>query len=467
MSVFTPRAGAQLTIVFDGRGAPNKTFTLDHVIPKTCKVSRNGYHEADTWHMEFDARILPLDPEGIASIAASVYMWDSGGDEKKEWQLEENEMITGLADEDSIEIGKDQHLVCSGRDFTSVLDVEWDTRIRVPSGITLDKAVQFVADKAAPAGTTARFKVLWEASEDPVISAGAARSTKRKGMWIKPGKTTWEVIYDLCIQHGFIVFIRGSTIHISDPRTQTDESLTKAPRFIYGRDVMNFTAHRKLAKERVPQIKLVYWDAKTRQKFEVLYPPRGQKLTTGLGLKKNEVETLPAPAYCHDRASALRFAKMRWELLARSETSYKIETRHLRLPRVGFITAENGQTVAFDESDFDLLRLREGDAVGLAFDPFLGDTMRALDFAGRVGFLQSLGYKPALCYFVATNIDRLEQFRQPYYTRRVDYSFDQKDGMTIEIEAVNFAYERREIAFADSFDPTSAAIQPDAVTGVQ
>ena len=467
MSVFYPRAGCQLTVVFDGRGAANKTFTLDHVRPKTCKVSRNGYHEADTWHMTFDSRILPIDPEGIASIHAKIYMWDSGGDENQEWQIEENEIIVGLADEDSIEIGKNQELVISGRDYTSVLDPEWDTKIQIPAGIPLDKAVQFCADKAAPLGTTARFKVVWNASVDPVISAGAARSTKRKGMWIKPGKTTWDVIYDLCIQHGFIVFIRGSTIIISDPRTQTKESLAKAPVVTHGVDLITLHVKRKLAKEKVPQIKLVYWDAKTKQKFEVIYPPKGQKLTTGLGLKKNEIETLPAPIYCHDKDSALRFAKMRWELLARSEASYTFTTRHLAVeqPNNSVGVPETGE-VFNAPTEFDMFKLREGDAIGINFDPFNGEEIRALNYAQRAQFLENLGFKPRLAAFVATNIERLNQFKQPYYVKRVDYDFDQKDGITIEVEAVNFAYERREIAYADSFDPAiNSSSAPDAITG--
>lgn len=464
MSIFYPRAGAQLTIAFDARGGQNKIFTIDHVRVKSAKVSRNGYHEADTWSLQFDSRILPLDPEGIASMAVRIYMWDSGGDDNKEWQIDDNEMIIGLADVDTLKIGNDERLSCNGRDYTAVLDAEWDSKIHVPAGVTLDKAVQFVADKAAPPGSTTRFSVVWNASIDPVNSGGAARSTKKKGLWIKPGKTTWDVIYDLVIQHGFIVFIRGTKIIISDPRTQTAQSLAQAPRFTHGRDLLSFEMERKLAKERVPQIKLVYWDVKQKKTFEVLYPTHGQKITTGLGVKKNEVETVPAPVYCHDRDSALRFAKMRWELLSRSETTYKIETRHLKIPgETSSSVPETGQEFR-DTTEFDLLKLREGDAIGVKFDPFLGDQMRSMDFSQRVGFLESLGYPPSLCAFIATNIERINQFRQPYYTRRADFDFDQRDGLKIEIEAVNFAFERREIAFADSFDP-APIVQPDAVSG--
>jgi hypothetical protein len=206
-------------------------------------------------------------------------------------------------------------------------------------------------------------------------------------------------------------------------------------------------------------MRLVYWDAKQKQKFEILYPPQGAKIDIGLGLERNKIETLPAPTYCHDNDSALRFAKMRWELLARAETTYTIKTRHLRIPKPNALsivpeTGESFTTVPTEE--FNLLKLKAGDAVGVKFDPFNGESMRSMDLGQRVQFMQSLGYSPALSAFVATNVERLNQFRQPYYTRRVDFDFDQKSGTEIELELVNFAYERREIAYADSFVPADA-----------
>ena len=495
--VFNPRAGAQLTVTFDERtvtpdtvsslsslsasafGAiytdvsrANKTFTI-HAAPRSATVCRNGNHEADTWSLEFDMRVLPFDPEGIAAIAVRIYMWDSEGDDVgKEWAVDGNLMVSGLADEDAIKISPQQTLTMSGRDYTSVLDPEWDVRNPIPFGKPLQQTVQDIADMAAPAGTTARFLVVWNVTDDDgnpvpassVITFASARSTKEKGAWVKQGKTYWDVIYELVINHGFITFVTQAgdqaQIVISSPRTQTLQSLSQAPRIAYGHNLMTFEASRKLAKNRVPQLRMIYWDALQKQRFEVLYPGahQSQPLGIGLGLKKNEIETVPAPHYCHDRDSALRFCKMRWEMMARSETEYKMTTRHLRVPGGGDIDREDrlyppGTVNDVVGAEYNLLALQAGDPIGVAFDPFNQEQVRSLDIGQRENFLEVLGYSPQVAAFVARNIEIIDEFRQPFYTRKAEYHFDQREGMTIEIEAVNFASERRELQFADQPAP--------------
>ena len=463
MSVFYPRVGAQLTVAFDGRGAPNKILTIDHVLPREMNVSRNGYHEADTWRAEFDMRELPFDPEGIASIAARLYTWNDNGTAGQEWAVDANERLRGLADEDSIEIDKSrQRLAMSGRDYTAILDPDWDPRKHVPAGVPLDQAVQEIADTAAPATSSARFKIEWKASVPPPLSGGTARSTKKKGLWVKQGKTTWDVIYDLCIQHGFIVFVQDSRIIISDPRSLTKAGLAAVPAIAYGRELISLKVSRRLAKERVPRIKIVYWDAKERQHFTAIYPEKHQVVTIGLGLKKNEDLVIPAPTYCHDRDSALRYAQMRWELMARAESSYVFKTRHLTVPTSGRTQGSAPAVPGAEVGDFDLLGLQAGDPVAIHFDPFNQEQMRALDIGERESFLESLGYHPKIAAFVAANIERIEQFKQPYYVRKATYDYSHDNGLEIEVEAVNFAYERREIMWADGQIPPGGV---DAISG--
>jgi hypothetical protein len=470
MAIYRPRCGIQLHVVFDGRGGPNKEFTIDHVRPRSCTVSRNGYHEADTWNATFDLRVFPFDPEGIASMFARIYMWDDRFGPGYEWAVDDNEMVRGIADEDTIKIDKSQNeFRVSGRDYTAILDPEWDPRKQVPAGIPLVEAVQQIADSAAPESSSARFEVVWDVKDDDgtplppteFLSNGSARSTKKKGMWVKQGKTTWDVIYDLVIQNGFIVFVKGSQIVITTPRTQTSSELLAAATLVHGRNLKSLEAGRKLAKERVPRIRIVYWDAGGRRQFDVVYPEKDQKLAIGLGLKKNEDLILPAPTYCHDAESALRFAKMRWELMARAETVYKFETRHLRAPRgdgSNFLAKKAASFLGIDDG-FDLLRMQAGDPIALRFDPFNGEAMRALDSGQREEFLLSLGYHPRVAAFVAENYERLTQITQAYYTRVITYDYSHDQGLTISGEGVNFAYERREIQWSNG------DIKADTISG--
>jgi hypothetical protein len=508
MPIFKPRCGALMHATIDGRGAPNKIITVRNLRPRSCVVARNGYHDADTWNAEFDLRVLPFDPETIASIAIRVYMWEGDqydGDTTGRWAIDQYEMVRGLADDDTIHVDRSRNrLNLSGRDFTALLDPEWDPRQPIRAGVPLMQEVQRIADSAAPPGTTARFLVVWQVVDengvqiDPnsILSNGSARSTKTRGMWVKQGKTTWDVIYDLVIQNGFICFVRDSTIVITTPRSQMSGDLSTTPVVTYGRDLSELEVTRKMARKRIPRVRISYWDAKLTQKFEVVYPAAGTpgvlspnvdptdktKLTLALGLKKNEDLVIPAPPYCHDQVSALRHAKMRWESMAREESTYKIKTRFLTLPRgqntngsnVDAISSADGNASVQNDGtstggqqlrnpvgaqEFDMLQLQAGQAISVRFDPFNKEEMRSLNQGQRTQFLVGLGYEARVASFVAQNFDRLDQFTQPYYVKKAEYTYSHEDGLEIEVTGENFTYERQQLEFADSDSEFTGANQ--------
>jgi len=443
VTIHRPQCRLGLSVVLDGRGRPNTKPLYIPAQPRSCTVSRNGYSEADTWTADFDARHLPIDPDLIASLSARVYMWDGqDGDEGKEWATLGHEMIRGLADEPEMNVGIDDGAITvAGRDYTAVLDPEWNPRHKVPSGRPLDETIQYIADSAAPPGTAARFLVDWQATDQdgwpvtPPICGGLTRSTKKKGQWVKAGKTHWEVIYDLAIAHGFIVYVRDSTIIVQNPATQTRATLAQAPAMIYGKNIVSLNVTRKLARNVVPTIVIVAWDPKQRKQVEVKYPADKNDVITALKVERDQIERVPAPKGIFDVDSLRRYARMRHDMLGRCEAVYKVKTRHLAAP------APNGDMR-------DLLRLQAGDPVSINFDPFNGEAMRKLERSQRVEHLRALGYGAALSSFVAEHFDRLEQFRQPYYVRTATYTYDANDGLEIEIEAVNYASEAREDHFA-------------------
>lgn len=457
---FDPRCRVMLSAVFDGHGIDSRSnsrpLTLD-CTPKSATVVRNSYHEPDTFSCDFDARVLPFDPESVASIAVRVYMWDSEGDETQNWAVGKYEMIRGLVDEPKFRIDDKggQIVSLSGRDYTAALDQEWDPRVPVKAGGFLRDVVESIADEVAPKTSSARFNVVWAAKDDngndmpEVICGGSRRSTKKKGMWMKPGKTTWEVIYELVLSHGFIAFVSDSSIIITNPRTQTSGTLARAPRIVYGKNLLSLEASRKLAKEKVPRIIIVGWDAKARKRFEVVYPKNKSEIKTGLGLKKNEDLRLPAPKGVHDKETALRFAKMRWDLMARAEAEYKFTTMHMKVDR------DVGEAFSIEH---DLMSLDFGDAIGVSFDPFNREHLRKLSMGERFDFIESMGYPPAIARFIANNVERITQFEQPYYCQRASFEFDEDNGIEIEVTAANYANERREMAWADDS-------VPDAISG--
>lgn len=437
VTTFHPRCHVLMSVVLDGRGGPDTEPLLIEATPKAASVSLNGYHEADTWTLDFDARSLPFDPEIVRSAAVVIYMYAATGtDDDREWAVPEFERVRGLCDESKLSFSIDggRMVSMSGRDYTGLLlDVEWDPRKRIPSGLDLRRTVKLIADAAAPPGALQRFDVVFISrfGAAPIVGA-ARRSTKKKGLWVKPGKSYWDVIYEMVLHEGYIVFVRGEQIVITDPRTQTETSSAKSPRMAAGINLASLDVSRKLAKERVPQIVLTSYDPTTKQHIEVTYPTRHDSApTTSLGTKKDEVMYLPGPAGIRDRATLLRMARVRYDNMARAESVYRFETLAL--------TALDGE---------DLLQLVAGSPIRIGFDPFNSEEMRSLNTAQREEHLLALGYSPRLSAFIAAYFDRIDQFRQAYYTRLVELKWSTSDGLRVTVEAVNYAYEPRELAEA-------------------
>jgi hypothetical protein len=455
---FKPRCKAQIQVVFDGRGAPNSRPFLIEVDPRSASVGLNGYYEADTFDIEFETRLLPFDPDQIAFAAVNIFMWDDARP-TPEWAIDDNEMVGGLVDDIETEmVGDDNVVKFTGRDNTAILaDSEWDPRDKVRAGGELNDVIQSIADEAAPEGTRARFEVIWMGEEDPPQVGGLHRSTKKKGLWVKAGKSYWDVIWDLCLQHAYVPRIVGRKIFIGEPRTETRRSLEMAPRLVYGRNLTGLSLKRKFARELVPQVVLTAWDPHTEERIEVVYP-RERNITVGatgstdalgipLTVKKDEQLFFAAPKGITDRDALIRYARMRFYDLGRGQTVYKLKTSNLWI--------DSPLPVAGAEEC--VLQFRPGDAIGISFDPFNQEHLRALDIGQRRRHIIAMGYKPAVADFVADNIDRMRMFGQDYYYNRGQVSYSETEGIEIEIEAMNFASEVREVIFAER---TGANLEP-------
>lgn len=434
MTTWYPRCECQLEVVFDGRGVPDTESLLVDARPKNASVKRNGYHEADSWSVDFDARALPFDPDLVRGLACTIFMFSAASlDDRREFAVPEHRLILGLCDEPELALSKDgQTVTMEGRDATALLiDTDWDPRERIPAGRPLDDTVQQLADKAVPPGGRFRFKVVYESDDRPQapIVGSTRRSTKKKGLWVKPGKNYWDVIYQLCLDHGFIAFVRDDTIFVTDPRTQTSKSLELAPKLAYGRNLQELKVTRRLGKERVPQITIRTTDPRTRQRVEVVYPARHENPKTGVGTEKDETLILPAPKGVFDKTDLRHYAKTRYDTMARAEATYAFTTKHL----TGL------------DNDFDLFKLDAGTPIYLGFDPFNAEQMRALGPAQRAEHIRSLGYSDRIAAFLGEHYDRLKQFEQPYYVQSCEFNWSNTDGLTISGEAANYAYEPREL----------------------
>jgi hypothetical protein len=439
-TTYYPKCRAVLSVVFDGFGGSDSEPTIIQVIPKEAQVYLNGYKEADTWELSFDAKALPFSPDLIRSMAVEIYIFDSGTTDADVTQFatEENRVVTGLADNAELQYGQDGRVFrCDGRDYTGLLlDRQWDPKKRVPGGRTLDKVIQEIVDEGVGAakhgGRT--LTVKW-VSDDAIPVVGAvATKTKKKGRPVKDGANYWDVIYRTCLREGKIVFVRGFDVVITDPQTMTLQSAAQAAKVAYGRNLSSLKVERKLGKERVPQCKVISYDPRTKAQISAVFPETKDKVTTGIGTDKDEVRVFTVRGI-QDKESLKRHAEAMYNNLARAEATASFMTKSL---------------TDLSDVEINLLKLRAGQPVSVSFDPFNVELLEKMTAEQRFSYLISQGYSQTVAALVASTYDLIDQFRRPLYVREVGVTWSHKEGVTLDVECMNFVSPDRD-------DPTAHA----------
>ena len=436
MAVYYPRCRAILSIVFDGFGGSDSSPQIIEVIPKDCRVSLNNYKEADTFDMEFDGKLLPISPEQLRSAAVQIYFYGLDNLNASEMESTAPDRVTLAGLIDSAELNASKTGVTfqvSGRDYTAILiDKEWDPTRRVPVGRPLDEVVQGLVDEATQKDKIGRtLNVVFKGGIESPPTFGTIHNVKTKKRGFTPaqgGKNYWDVIYNLCMRHGFIVFVQGFDVVISRPNVLIEEARKSIAKVVYGRNLESLNIERKLGKERVPQIVVRSYDSKTRSVIEGRFPESKDKVLTGIGTEKEEVKSYSVPGITNAKILK-RIAENAYNTLARGEATGRFATKHL--------------TDLDDE--FDLLTLRAGSAVAIGFDPFVPEAILAAMTEGeRYSHLVSLGYTDKMAGLIASGFDKINYFRRPFYVREVSLSWSSRDGITIECEVANFIAEARD-----------------------
>jgi hypothetical protein len=451
-ATYYPKCRAILSIVFDGFGGSDSEPTIVQVIPRSAQVYLNGYKEADTWELEFDAKALPISPDLIRSLAAEIYIFDSGstGSDLSAFATDEHRLVTGLADNAEMSYGKEGRVFrVDGRDYTGLLlDRQWDPKVKVPSGVLLTKAVQKLVDDGVGAakhgGRT--LTVKW-VSDDPIPVVGATSTkTKKNGQPVKDGSSFWDVIYRLVLREGKIVFVRGFEVVITDPQTMTLQSAAQTAKVAYGRNLSTLKVERKLGKEKTPQCKVVSYDPTTRTAISAVFPERKDPVKTGVGTNKEEVQVFTVRGI-QDRTALKKHAEAMYNNLARAEAKAQFTTKSL---------------TDLSEVEVSLLRLRAGQPISVSFDPFNVELLEEMPTADqRYRYLLTQGYSSQVAALVADSYELVDQFRRPLYVREVGVSWSHQEGITLDIEAMNFVVPDRDdqTAFTKNMTQLSGTVE--------
>jgi hypothetical protein len=486
MARYYPLCRVNLSVVFDGFGGKDTPKVIEDIIPLSVNVHLNSYKEADTWEITFDAKAFPFSPELVLSGAVEIYLYQrddltqdpiyselpsptfnvnnltglaayalavQGANTNQREKL----LVTGLIDVSTITLDSSGGVVSmSGRDYTALLlDREWDPtesgkRGRIPDG-PLDQVVQQLVDEAVNASEVGRtLEVAFIDYEIVPETKGVAKTVTSKKVTIKPPPTQksrskrktrgiavkadsnyWDVIYKLCMSYGFISFVQGFNVYIAKPHVlQADqESLWGFWRVAYGRNLEKLEVERKLAKDAVPQIRVRSYSEKDKIAIEGRFPGDRENLKiTGVGTKKEEYRVYTVPDIS-DVNTLKEIARSTYYTLARGEGVVRFSTPHLA-----------------DLDNRDLLKMRAGDAVEIIWDAFNSEVMmnKNISTEEKVTELLSRGYKIDVARLVAEQYAKLDYFRQPFYVRTVNYSWDAETGVKVDVEAINFISAERD-----------------------
>jgi hypothetical protein len=433
MSVYFPACRVAFSVVFDGFGGPDSSPTTFVVKPRSCRVVKNSYKEADTFDVSFDGIQLPISPEMIRGAGVEIYMYRGNNLElAASPQKKPPIMFSGLIDKAKLQASDDGlEFSCSGRDYTGLLlDRQWDPTRRVPIGDKLTNLVQKLADEVTQGvGAGHRLIVRFDGEPNEVpLTVGVVhnKKSKKRGFTQQGGSNYWEVIYNLCIRHGYIVFVEDREIIITYPNVLTEKARADVVRVVYGKNLDSLQVERNLGKETVPQIICRSYDPATKRLLEARYPEKPETPAKGIGTKRNEQRSFVLWG-CTDEKILKRAARNAYHALARGEGKIRFSTSHL-----------------MDGANHELLEMKAGRAVAIGFEPWIPDaTFSRLSYAERVDKLQALGYNSNVAQLISQEWDKIDYFRRAFYLTEVTFDFDEGDGIVIEAEAQNYISEDR------------------------
>lgn len=435
-NVFYPQARVTLSVIFEDFGDEPQAPKAFAVQPRKITVYSNSFKEADTWSIEFDARDLPVTPHQIRGGSCEVYLFQAQGvgqlpetvrgkDDPDTEQIEGlNATVVGLFDEYGMEFSDDGRTVTiDGTDYTSLyIAKQWKEGRRVPTGKKLDVILRGLMGEVDTAKAMT-LEVRPTGATTQIVGGGSTK-TNKKGGAATTAQNYWDVMFDLSIRHGYVIFVEGTKVVIAELESYIQSKKANVRKMAWGRNLSRLRMSRRIGKEQVPIIEVRSYDDKRRKTIKGRFDGGGkQKAVTGLGTKRDEVFVVYYPGIREEK-QLVSIAKQIYYLKARSEQKIEIETMDLR-----------------DLDGADLIELRTGDALAIGFDPFNAE-VELLDGQSegrRLQTLKDLGYDPVVAAAIAKSFETCSLFRAPFRVREATLEWSHDGGLSISAELENYA----------------------------
>lgn len=477
------------------------------IVPFSCSVELNSYRIADTAKCTFALADLPFDPRIIRAATLQIFggtfapkefadamagnevlMLPDAVPEGRAEAGQSNELFRGFVDDWEMTLdgaGRDT-ISISARDTTGpLLDEEIPEQfLQDLPDLPLDVLIQLLltGDGVPQQALSRRYGlpgfrgiVVLNESTQPVLPTLSqcrhptyfdSKRTAKKGRKRPPAnlqkQSYWDVITDLCVSAGLIVYIRPGTkpivlpglgavlpaaeIVISDPRTYYGENaatgidLSTQRLLIYGININSMRIRRKIGGVKVPAVEVRSFDPVLGTRLSARYPPliRGKTNRARVGLgDKEEVKTflldeISGPGALTQLEAAARSI---YDQLGRGEMEIEVKTKNL----------SSLEQYLDDGIEADLFRLRAGDPVSIEINSALVESGQVsahtlFTSAGpdaRIASMVERGIPEAAATLAATAMDN--PFLQTVFrASRIQWQWANDSGWEATVEAINY-----------------------------
>lgn len=498
MSSFYPAARAVLSVVFDSFEGPDEDPdpVVFSVLPKSVTVHKNAYKQADAWEIVCDGNDFPFDPDLIRAGGIEIYLFQTAGqqvdprvigrqdptiadptglrprdpidalkldlslpDARQAFTFGNKPIVAGAFDEHDLEMSNDgKWVTISGQDYTAHLaGMQWPPtesgRARkIPVGRRVDVILADILAEADP-DSKLRLDVRGlNAADLPIVGASETTSTRR-GIPVQQDTTYWDVMYKLATRHGLIIFVDGLDVVLSRPQNLDAQNLDRVLQMAWGKNIASLRLSRHLGKEQVPTIVVQGYDPKTHRTISVEYPEGSRTLTaktvkadvrkthmverikakktahskhhgkkTATVRRKDEYEIVPLYGVT-DPVLLRRAAQNMYHVLGRAERKVILQTKDLK-----------------DLEETSILQLRSGSAVSVGFEDYNRELISNPNVpeASKMQHLLARGYSRVVAEQLARRYVQLQGLRRPLRVREVTYDYSVDDGISVEMELVDF-----------------------------
>lgn len=497
------------------------------IVPYACNIERKSYRDADEVRITIPLAKLPFDPRVVRAATVQIF----GGvmdptqyrdlyDSHKELIIEDtkasgtsNQLFGGFVDDWEVEMGDHNTLQITARDPTSIFvdselpenaldNLSKESNIAVAirriisgsdsgkhKGLEAAKGIRIFVDTLEKLPTLAQIKPPnWFDS----------RKTVKKGKKRSPNDAQkmsyWDMITDLCVSAGFIVYLRlpnsdddttqprlprgrallpAPELVISNPRTYYKESTNYGDQkvsaqevrtFLYGINLDQLKLRRKYGGVKVPTIELRTFDVCNGKRIIGRFPRRvvnNKPAVSGKG-EKEEVQVYMMRELVGPNAQSRldEAAESIYQQLSRGEFELQMKTKTLAaLPRnLAPDGVSRRTTTQAQNLDADMFQMDAGQPIIVGVDRARPENAQVSEptlFEDKLGparVAQIVLTNPSISQDLAKDVaDAMESqyIQKEFRVSKLTMTWAHDRGWEFEIHALNYLDIRHAVQLDD------------------